>query len=316
MAIISDLDVKLVGNEVHFLSGAGKSRTLQPHGFYDVVGEVVGGTITISVESLDFHRPSTLRRIGSHVDPDAPDSGPGSVQEVFNCVPTTVELFRGDKQQPVAAFRTKDGRQLEAESRFQFDAGPISGPLSTQRTKFRLRVANTSSKVVKSAGGMEFVRDREAIGQTRVPLRVLNHAFDVVIDALAPRARISGGILHLSFGAELARAFELEGLPFGEQAIPTDLPVDVTGELISVAAEVITGETVLEAAGQRLEHARDVLEAELTRATPKPPGTVAGLRAAIAEIDQQLADLRETFKPDLVAIHISALASTLDLEAR
>lgn len=55
MAIISDLQVRLIGNEVHFLSGAGKSRTLQPHGFYDVVGEVVGGIVAISVESLDFH---------------------------------------------------------------------------------------------------------------------------------------------------------------------------------------------------------------------------------------------------------------------
>jgi hypothetical protein len=85
-----------------------------------------------------------------------------------------------------------------------------------------------------------------------VPLRVLNHAFDVVLDALAPRARISGGILHLSFGAELARTFELQGRPFGDQAIPIDLPVEVTGELISVAAEVITGAAVLAAAGQRL----------------------------------------------------------------
>ena len=44
MPIISDLKVKLVGNDVHFLAGAGKSRTLQPRGFYDVVAELVGGT--------------------------------------------------------------------------------------------------------------------------------------------------------------------------------------------------------------------------------------------------------------------------------
>jgi hypothetical protein len=113
MAIISDLQVKFVGNEVHFLSGAGKSRTLQPHGFYDVVADVVGGIIAISVESLDFHQPSVLRPVGPHVDPDGPDEGSGSVQEVFNCVRTRVELFRGDETQPIETFQTNDGRQLE-----------------------------------------------------------------------------------------------------------------------------------------------------------------------------------------------------------
>jgi phospholipase C len=249
------------------------------------------------------HEPSTLRVIGGHLDPTDPDD----IQEYWNCIAAKVQLFFEGTEEPVATWTTKNGSQLESVNEFRFDNGPIE---RLQPRKWRLRVTNPSNKVMTAIGGMGFVRDQEFVGETRVPLRVLNHAFAVLLDAIAPRASIANGVAHVSFGAEVAETFGLQGdHPFGNRAIAVDLPVDVTGHLVSVDAKVCAAKELLDAVEERWLAVRTrILALQGT-------GTSAGVIQSLLEAnDQWKADWQSKVAPNLVAVHIEALASTIDLE--
>ncbi|MDQ3565448.1 MAG: hypothetical protein M3436_15420 [Pseudomonadota bacterium] len=304
MSVYTDHNVKLVGNEVHFLAGASKGRTLQPRDFYDVIAEVVGGTITVSVTSLDFHNPSFHRVIGGQPDPANIDNeGPGSVQIWFNCVGISVEIYRGEEKQPVRTIKTAGGQKLDGQeaSRFTVDAGPIA----QKPKRWRLRVTNKTEKIVTARGGIELVRDREFIGETRVPLRVLNHSFGVAINALAPYAEAHGGTLRFGFGEELAQMLGLQDdHPLLEQT--EDLPnfVDAEGELQSINAEVVSGARVRDAVDKYwLQVEKQILAMQ--------PGSAQ--QVAREKNNAWRADWKAKIERDMVAVHITALISDIDL---
>lgn len=308
MSIYSDHKLKFVGNEVYFLASANESHTLQPGDFFDVVADVVGSTITVGLESLDFHDPSFVRTIGSHVDPAAPEEGPGSVETWFNCVAISVQLFHGEDTDPVRAIKTPDGpkREGEQETQFSVDAGPIA--LGYRPTRWRLRVTNTSHKVVTAIGGMAYVRDRDFIAESRLPLRVLNHAFGVVINALAPHAKASGHTLRFGFGEELADTLGLQGdHPLREQT--KDLgSFEADGELQSIKAELVPGSAALAAVRKVWQQVEDKLVAQIAAG-----GQAAALQALRQKNNEWRADWEAKIQADFVTVHITALISDIDL---
>jgi phospholipase C len=306
MSIYTDHNVKLVGNEVHFLAGAGNSQTLLPGDFYDVIADVVGGPISVEVESLDFHTPSFVRVVGGRADPD--------VQTWFNCVAISAQLHRGEEEEPVQTIRTPGGEKREGidetDTRLVVDAGPIA--LAHAPTRWRLRVTNTSrpEQTVLAVSGMQFVRDRGFIGEERVPLRVLNHAFGVVINALAPHARLRGRTLHFGFGEEVVQVLGLQGdHPLREQAVVLDdIPdfIEAEGELESLKAEIVSGAEVRAAVFERWK----VLDDKLAAA-----GNLSVIRLMREMNDRWRAAWEAKIEPDLVAVHIQA-ASEIDLSER
>ena len=306
--------VKFVGNEVHFLDGKSESKTLQPGSSFDVIAEVVGGTITVSVESLDFHNPSFVRVVGPQPDPEDDDGeGRGSVQTWFNCVAISVQLYRGDEEDPVRTIKTANGKKREGqqESSFVVDAGPVDW----SHTRWRLRVINTSNKIVSAIGGIGFVRDRGFIGNTNVPLRVLNHAFGVVVNALAPQVKLRGRTVHVGFSDEVA---EMLGLgpdhALRGQTIDLGIPLaDAEGELQSIKAEVVPGTKVREAVHERWQKVETRLLQLLATTTNASQRQL--IESQREKNNAWRADWEAKIEPDFVAVHIEALFSEIDLSS-
>ena len=295
MSLYSDHPIRLVDNRAHFDSSANQSRTLQPGDFFDVVGQVAGGLVKVGAEGLDFETPSFVREIRPR-----PREGP-EFETWFNCVPLHVALYRGDGDgYLVGEWTTPSGSKREGEQELatQVDAGAPGAA-----TRWRLRVENRSQKVVAANGGIGFVRNVHPILQQRLPLRVLNGAFNVVINALAPYATVHGSTVRFGFSQEVADFLGLQGDHPLRQRTMDISPIEAEGELQSVKAEIVPGTTVRAAIQERWQR----MDAKIAT-MPEVVRTVLREKND-AWRDEWLGKV----KPDMAAVHITSLLSDIDL---
>jgi phospholipase C len=295
MSIFTDHQIQLVGNAAHFTDGASESHTMQPGDFFDVVGQVAGGIVKVSVEGLDFRTPTFVRRV--HPRPPTGDE----YETWFNCVRLHVALYSGDgdgalvQQWSTPSGEKRDGEQLFAA---QKDAGAFGRP-----TRWRLRVENRSQKVVTGIGGIGFVRNVHPIQQARVPLRVLNGAFNVAINALAPYASVRRDTVRFGFSPEVADFLKLQGdHPLRERTIDIS-PLEADGELQSIKAESVPGTTVREAIQGHWQ--------EVDAKIDGLPGLAQGVLRQVN--DKWRDDWLGRVKPNFVALHFTFLLSDIDL---
>jgi phospholipase C len=281
MSIISDHDIDIVGHEVRFNANSGESRTLQVGDFYDVFGDVVGGMITVSIIVQDFHNPTYSKSVGNPAEDE--------FEEGTNCVAISIELYRGDEPEPVQTFVSYHGPRPSGTE--EMIVAIDSGPIVNNSTKWHLHIRNTShpAKVVQAICGFRFTRARDYIGETRIPLRVLNHAFGVVLDAFAPYFDSDGHTYRFGFSNEIATFLNLPNdHPLRGQTFPLPDGVNIQGELQTLKAEVLSGSALVTVLNQLL-------------ADP------------LGALQEVLADLQEKITNEMSAVHITALLSTIDL---
>lgn len=298
MPLASMYDLLVTGNEVLFREHPETLRTLQPGDFVDLLAESVGGAITVRVQCNDFHNPVEVRGIGSHPDPENPEHW----DTTWNCVSATVELFAGESTTPVGTWMTRDGPQGDPVNEFVFDAGPINRQV---RTTYRLRVSNSSQTVITASPMLFLIRDQDYVGETRVPLSVLNYAFNVVLDAVAPQVALVNQHAVLSFSPELGETLHLEGdHSLGTFRLELDSPVDLRGEVTSVDVKAGSGTLLRDAVEERWQAVDSALRAG---------GASSGLTAAINANNEWKADWLAKVPPDCLVVHVRMLASTIDL---
>jgi phospholipase C len=295
LSIYTDHQITLAGDFARFMDGANESHTLQPGDFFDAVAQVAGGIVNVSIEGFDFHTPSFVREVHPR-----PPTGP-EYETWYNCVRLHASLYHGDGDGDlVAQWTTPAGPRREGEQMLtaQKDAGAFGRP-----SRWRLRVENRSQKVVAGIGGLGFVRHVNRIAQAKVPLRVLNGAFNVALNALAPYAEVHGHTARFGFSAELADFLGLQG-DHALRGRTIDIsPLEARGELQSVHAEIVPGSTV-----------RDAVQKRWQDVNTKIDGMPSIVRDALRQAnDKWRNDWFGHVKPEFVAVHITLLLSDIDL---
>jgi phospholipase C len=237
MSILNDFsNVRLVDNQsLHFYdSKSENSRIVQPGDFLEVAGEVAGGQVIFRAASYDKDKPTVT------------SGRPDNPRTDYNCVPADVEIYKGEER--VETHTTPSGTQgmQKMQVKREINAGPMLTEKPDSRIRWRLRMTNTSAQPILGNVTMEFIRDSVSIGSQAVPLRVLNHAFGVVLDALKPYVAVIGNTLTVALGSEVQELIK-EYAPEAKLSYTKELPFDWKGQLLTVGAEVISGAKLLTA---------------------------------------------------------------------
>ena len=286
------------GDFINFSKGSGAGGTLDPQQTLTVTAHVIGAQVGLTVDSLGFLHQSRIRNIGNPAE--------GQTTEEYQCVPVEVELFEGDSSTPVEVWTTPSGWRTEQYETLSRTHG--TGAAADQSTTWTLRVTNTSHVVVACQAGLSGVYSRLRRERRDISLRVLSHAFKVVLEALTFRASLHGHEAVVSFGEELvAYTRNLNGIQFNP--ITHDLgSLSAEGNLLPLDLKVTSGQALLDAVNARWSALDGPLRTEL--------GLVAGnnlltplVNERIAENDAWRKGWTDSIGPDFLTLQVRAVAT-------
>ena len=305
VSVSADHTYALDGNFVNFTKGSGEGAILERYQTLTATAEVIGPQLGLSVESLDYLEPSRTQRVGHPSDNNFVDE--------YQYVPVKVELFEGDSAVPTQTWTTPSGwlqDQSDALVRTQ-----ATGAGADERTTWKLQVTNTSHTVVTCQADMFGVYARLPLQTRDISLRVLNHAFKVVIEALTFNASVHGNQAVISFGEELASyTRNLHGVSF--TPITKELPeyIDAEGELLTLDVKLTSGQALLDAMNARWKAVDDELQAALG-----PAAATSLLTQLVKEkIDKNNTWRKgwtDSVRPDFLTLHTQALVTDIHASA-
>ena len=304
MSLSSDHKFVVDGDFINFQKGFGAGGTLDPQQTLTVTAQLMGPQVSLSVESLDFLTQTRTRFIGNPAE--------GQTVDEYQCVPVRVELFEGDSSMPAETRTTPSGWLTEQHE--VLEETHATGAAADESTTWTLRVTNTSHAVVACQLGIGGVYSRLPRERRDISLRVLNHAFKVVIEALTFRASLHANQAVISFGEELAAyTRNLNGSEF--TPITHDLgSFTAEGELFPLDVKLTSGQALLDAMNARWSALDGQLRAELGPATGN--GLLTGLiKGKIAENDAWRKGWTDSIGPDFLTLKVKAVATDIQVSA-
>ena len=307
-------DQSIDGNFVNFSKQSVSAVDLEPQQSLTITVKSVGGDLGMVVRSLDYVEPERDRVVGSHVDPGHPLTGPGSVRHEFQYVEAKVELFGPDPGVAAMSWLTPDGWSQEEAVTLdrRYDTGPFAqDPQAADPVVWNLVVTNTSSRRVRCLASVSFIHARLPLEKRDVTNRLLSHAYQVVLEALTPRAELDGSVAVLEFGEELAAYVSAtQGVPFGTHTIPLPSPVSAQGQLLSVDVALRSGQDLLDAVHVRWKAKADALSGLGPIAQAEPL-----VQQQIAANDAFKRDWESKVRPDFVTLFSRAVATDVTVSA-
>ena len=303
MAFHLDYDFVVEGDAVGFRKPAnGHADALAPAQGLSVSLWAVEGNIEVKVSVWDFDQPT--RSIG-----------PGGGRVQWNHVQARVELFVAGEPQPKATWRTQAGWSFDYEFLFDYTVGVAGGPPG----QWEVRVTNESAVVAVATFGATYFYNRQTMRSTSLPLSLIDHTYQLILEALTPSASIYGDQATVSFGSELVGFFGPSappqlgphsytlphGLQGAEQALTLDFQVDAW-----------SGRELLAAMQKRWQTTNDALAALKAEAQ-----AAGGLEATLAASIQKQLDDNDKWKqdwelrvqPDFATLHASVGCTDLEL---
>jgi phospholipase C len=315
MPFHQDFVYAISGNVVDFRKSTGaNSMSLAPGHGTEVQFTATWGELMVTVDALDINKPTRHVVIGGHVDPDEPGSGVGSSRDEYNQIPVSVELFAPNQTAPVARWQTTGGWSETDMFVFRHTVGTANSPVG----KWKCRVTNKGTKAARSSVGVIHNFDREVLRTATVPRFLIDHAYQIVLEALMPRARIEGRKLIYSFGAELLEYFgDSARAVLGQHA--KDLPggLQGTGALQTFQLMATSGREFLDQMMAEWQSRKFDYEKKLAQAQGMGPnGQVAAqeYRKKLRENDAWRSDLETRIHADSAAIHANVAISNVHLE--
>jgi phospholipase C len=153
------------------------------------------------------------------------------------------------------------------------------------------RITNLSNGVAKTFLKVTFCADRLPVHSQAIPVATLNHAYQVVLEALTPKAAIYGNHISITFGEELQRFFN--------NAIPQLQPIDTgnfsgTGALTKFVLHAVPGQELLDVVQARFLEDKKKIDAAESQIKPNQPDT-EHRHQDIAREREKLREWRESF---------------------
>lgn len=314
MSFHQDFVYAISGNVVDFKKSTGaNSMSIAPGHGLEVQFTATWGELMVTVDALDINQPTRHVVIGGHTDPGEPTSGVGSSRDEYNQIPVSVELFAPNQAAPVAKWQTTGGWSETDMFAFRHTVGTGNSPVG----KWKCRITNKGTKAARSSVGVVHNFDREVLRTATVPLFLLDHAYQIVLEALMPRAGIEGRKLIYSFGAELLEYFgdsaravlgqHMRDLPFGLQGTGALQ----TFQLMATSGREFLDQMMAEWQSRKLDYEKKLAQAQ---AIVNGQAAVQEYRKKLRENEAWRSDMEARIHPDSAAIHAKVAISNVHLE--
>ena len=301
MAFHKDFSFEVEGDFIAYNKGKSTSAaSLPPNQGISVRFTALEGKITVGASCLDLIEPTRVRVVGSHVDPEGPEEGPGSTIDEFNSVEAVIELVPPGQGTPVKRLKIPAGFSRTEVFGFEHIV-----PSPAPKGEWQARVINKGGKPAKVELSVGRVIDREFLRTEFLAHRLLDHAYLVVLEALQPSASLSGSTLSISFGEELREFFGESGEagPLGRHVIQLpdgDFSISGEGHLTRFDVRARSGRALLDAVLERWQAIRDSDDSD---------------DDDLEENDKFRQQWERRVRPDDAVVHVSAAFSDITIVA-
>lgn len=315
MPFHKDFGFATEGNQVVFRKGASnRAFSLPPGQGITFSFPAIEGELKFRVKSVNFNKPTRFHVIGPHADPKEPDEGSGSLIEEFNHVPVAIDLIPPGQTKPIVTKKTEDGfSQVE-----EFVFSHVVGGATSKPGIWKCRVTNKGKVSANVDALVSFVFDREPLQTTVLPRQLIDHAYQVILEALMPNASVSGNTVSISFNSEIVDFFGNGAVSLEIPPHPLPFDIEGTGSMQSFTIAASSGKDLLEAMRKRWQSNKTEFEKGIARAQQTGG---AGATAIVAVLQQSLKDNDEwrefyeaRIQPDFAAIYVNASFTDIHLE--
>jgi phospholipase C len=313
MAFHKDYECVIAGNSVFFSKDSRITVASLPRSQgTEIEFKGVTGRVTVVASALNINDPWREEPVGPQVDPTEPTEGRGSTVETWNHVPLLVELFAPSQAQPVASWRTLAGWQESETFTFQHTIGTAP----SLPGMWRCRVTNKGTVSATTDVRLHYNYDRAPLRTLPIPRVLVDHAYQLILEALTPKARISGRKVLITFNSELIEYF---GEGVGEYLQPPefDLPYGIEGEgdLQEFVLDASTGGELQYAMSEEWRKRRNKYQTQLEQARNRHDSAgILAAQKALEKNDAWKADWDQRVAIDHPALHAHVCVSKLKFE--
>jgi phospholipase C len=296
MAFHLDYDYVVEGDAIGFRKTADRhvDSLAAAHGL-SVSLWAVSGKLEVKVSAWNFNQPT--RSIG-----------PGGGTAQWNHVQARVELFAAGNPQPKATWHTQAGWSVDFAFLFEYTVGVAGGPPG----QWEVRVTNESAVVAVVSFGATYFFSRQTLRSTSLPLALIDHTYQLLLEALTPNASIYGNQATVSFGAELLGYFGSPPPPqLGPHVITLPHGLEGTGHTLHFEVDAWSGRELLAAMRERWQATDDALQQLKLQSGTSP--TASLIQTQIDDNNHWKHDWELTVEPDFATLHASVACTDIDL---
>jgi len=194
--------------------------------------------------------------------------------------------------------------------RFTHDTGPLTDFPST----YIVRVTSKSPNQCLVTFGLGGVGSWNFVTGTAVPIRIMNNAFRMAIQALGISGRAERDKIFLSFGAELERFVGLDSAILGEHTL--DLPdnIDIDASLSRFDGKICTTAEVVKKINDRFNRDMGVVERRFTNPNNPNGPKLSGFEDAKKKVEAWRDDQMSFAKPENLNILLTTAATIRDAD--
>jgi phospholipase C len=301
-------NAKRVGNRFYFEEGSSIVVDLFGRGeFREVPLDIFGGKISFSCESLNRANPKTLEQFGSVTNPQSVD--------IVHREPAKIELFQLIDSQKVSLDKFEyEGGDTKGDNSGDATFTHDTGALTDFPSKYLVKLTSESQRPSRVNFGVSGFGSWNFVTGTAVPIRIMNNAFRLAIQALAIQGRARGNKLLLSLGGELEKFAGLDTEVLGEHEFTFSDKLDLDADLVRFDGKICTTSEVLGLIERRFR--RDLKDLEVAFTNPNNPNGPKrdGFEEAKQKLNNWRAEQLSFAKPDNINILLTTIATINDLD--
>ncbi len=312
MALINDLPHVVDGNTIAYSTTKSNFAAALPSQQGLMLSFMpLKGAIRIQVFAYDNRQQSRMTAVGTGHATDASD-----FVEEFNLVPVQIQLF-GSGNRLVQTWNTQQGWSRTDGVTFEYaDPGPTA-----EMESWECHVTNTGAAPAQMNVFVSYVFSIKPLLFGQLPLVLLDHTYEVILNALTIRAEIDGDTVRASFGAELVRFFGASPPAILTTPLTRQIGGGVTGtgSLECVELDACSGKQLLEAMQERFQELDSGYAQALVAAKAQPPSEAAllliqSINDNIRKNNDWRQDWEQKVHSDYLVIHGKATFTGIHLD--
>jgi len=302
-------NAKRVGNRFYFEEGNSIQVDLFGRSeFREVPVDIFGGKISFSCESLNRAIPKTVEKIPSPITDQ-------KTVDIVHRESAKIELFQLIDSKKVSLKKFEyEGGDTEGDNSGVTTFTHDTGALTDFPGKYLLKVTSESARPSRINFDVSGFGSWNFVTATAVPIRIMNNAFRMAIQALAIRGRAKHNKLFLSLGDELEKFAGLDTKVLGEHEFTFSDKLDLDAELVRFDGIICTTSKVLSLIDRRFHRDSDDLEVAFTNPNQPNGPKRSGFEEAKQKLNTWRADQLSFAKPDNINILLTTMATIKDLD--